>query len=48
MFGLAGGIAKMRRQLERLEVRMKLLEDEQREGSFDLSRFYKPDRPPQE
>ncbi len=33
-------LPKMRRQLERLEVRMKLLEDEQREGAFDLSRFY--------
>jgi hypothetical protein len=32
--------AKMRRTLERLEVRVKLLEDEQREAGIDLTKFY--------
>ena len=33
-------IPKMVRQLERLETRLKLLEDEQRERGIDLSQFY--------
>jgi len=32
---------KLVRQVERLEVRVKLVEDEHREGTFDLSKFYK-------
>ncbi len=34
-------VPKMKRQLERLETRVKMLEDESREGSFDLTKFYK-------
>jgi len=34
-------VTKLVRQVERLEVRLKLVEDEQREGAFDLSKFYK-------
>ncbi|MEE2642865.1 MAG: hypothetical protein VX768_19715 [Planctomycetota bacterium] len=33
-------VPRMQRQMERLEVRVKLLEDEQREKGIDLSRFY--------
>ena len=33
------------RRVERLETRLKLLEEEQREGSVDLSRFYQPPKP---
>lgn len=33
-------VPRLVRQLERLEVRVKLLEDEQREKGIDLSRFY--------
>ncbi len=33
-------IPKMRRQLERLETRVKLLEDENRDGAFDITKFY--------
>ncbi len=35
-------IPKMQRTLEKIEVRIKLLEDEQREKGIDLSRFYGP------
>ncbi len=34
-------VPQLLRRLERLETRMKLVEEEQREGSIDLSRFYK-------
>ncbi|MEM7782336.1 MAG: hypothetical protein AAF939_10600 [Planctomycetota bacterium] len=41
-------IPKMARQLERIETRIKLLEDEQRERGIDLSQFYGRDgKPPQ-
>lgn len=33
-------IPQLLRRLERIEVRLKLMEEEQREGSIDLSRFY--------
>ena len=39
--GLETLIPKMKRVLERLEVRVKLLEDEQRSAGIDLSKFYK-------
>jgi hypothetical protein len=35
-------VPQLMRRIERLEVRVKLLEDEQRQGSFDLTKFYKP------
>jgi len=35
-------IPKMARQIEKLENRVKLLEEEQRETGIDLSKFYKP------
>lgn len=39
-------LPQMLRRLERLEVRLKLLEEEQKEGTFDVTRFYKaPDNP---
>ncbi|MCH2179941.1 MAG: hypothetical protein MK106_14175 [Mariniblastus sp.] len=38
-------LPKMLRNLERLEVRMKLLEDEQRDRGIDLSQFYDPRNP---
>lgn len=38
-------IPKLSRQIEKLEVRMKLLEDEQREKGIDLSRFFGPGQP---
>ena len=37
-------VPKLVKQLERLEVRMKLLEDEQREKGIDLSQFLSPDK----
>ena len=41
-------IPKLKRMVERLEVRVKLLEDEQRNQGIDLSRFYKKtDKPEQ-
>ena len=36
-------IPKLVRQLERMETRMKLLEDEQRDKGIDLSKFYRKD-----
>lgn len=39
-------LPKLIKQFERLEVRLKLLEDEQRERGIDLSRFYGPDKTP--
>jgi hypothetical protein len=39
-------LKKVQRVLERLEVRVKLLEDEQRDAGIDLSKFYlRPDAP---
>ncbi len=38
-------IPKLTRQIEKLEVRMKLLEDEQREKGIDLSKFFGPGQP---
>ena len=35
-------IPQMLRRLERLETRIKLLEEEQKEGAVDLTRFYRP------
>lgn len=40
---LAEIIPKMKRMIERLEVRVKFLEDEQRNQGIDLSKFYKQD-----
>lgn len=37
-------VPKLVKQLERLEVRMKLLEDEQREKGIDLSQFLSPEK----
>lgn len=37
---------KMARRLERIELRLKLLEEEQRESGIDLSRFYQGKMPP--
>jgi len=34
-------IPKLKRSVERLEARMKLLEEEQRSAGIDLSKFYK-------
>ena len=39
-------IPKLKRMVERLDVRMKLLEDEQRNQGIDLTRFYKKDEKP--
>ena len=39
-------IPKLKRMVERLDVRVKLLEDEQRNQGIDLSRFYKNDQKP--
>ena len=39
-------IPKLIRNLERLEVRLKLLEDEQREKGIDLTQFYDPNTKP--
>jgi hypothetical protein len=40
-------LKQMQRTVERLEVRVKLLEEEQREKGIDLSKFYqRPDQPP--
>jgi hypothetical protein len=40
-------IPQLLRRMERLETRMKLLEEEQRKGAIDLDRFYQnPSRPP--
>ena len=40
-------LTALTRRMERLEVRMKIMEDENREGSFDLTKFYrKPETPP--
>ena len=36
-------VPRLVRQIDRLEIRMKLLEEEQREKGVDLSRFYKKD-----
>ncbi len=42
-------IPKLMRAVERLSVRLKLLEDEQRQAGIDLSKFYeKPNEPPTE
>lgn len=42
-------VPKLMRLVERLEVRLKLLEDEQRQTGIDLSQFYqKPPEPPTE
>lgn len=35
-------VPQLLRRMERLEQRVKLLEDENREGSIDLSKFYRP------
>ena len=37
-------IPKMVKQIERLETRMKLMEDEQRNRGIDLSQFYNKDK----
>ena len=37
-------IPKMVKQIERLETRMKLMEDEQRDRGIDLSQFYNKDK----
>ena len=34
-------LPKLLRQMERMETRMKLLEDENRNGGIDLSKFYR-------
>lgn len=43
-------IPALSRRIERLELRLKLLEEEQRDGAFDITKFYnagtKPDAPP--
>ena len=39
-------LPKLVRTLERIEVRLKLLEDEQREKGIDLSQFYDPGKNP--
>lgn len=39
-------LGAMMRRMERMESRLKLLEDEQREGGIDLSRFYKEKKSP--
>jgi len=39
-------VPKLVRTLERIEVRLKLLEDEQREKGIDLSQFYDSDKKP--
>ena len=39
-------VPKLIRQLERLETRMKLLEDEQRNKGIDLTKFYQKPEPP--
>lgn len=39
-------LGAMMRRLERMESRLKFLEDEQREGGIDLAKFYKGKRPP--
>lgn len=36
-------LPQLARRLERLETRLKMLEDEQRSGSIDLSKFYRPE-----
>ena len=42
-------LSKLQRTMERLEVRIKLLEEEQREKGIDLTKFYqRPDQPPQD
>lgn len=41
-------VPKLKRMVERLEVRVKLLEDEQRNQGIDLSRFYKKNQKPKE
>ena len=41
-------LPKLKRSIERLEVRVKLLEDEQRNQGIDLSRFYKKDQSPKD
>ena len=38
----ANVIPQLRRRMERLELRMKLIEEEQREG-IDITKFYRPD-----
>ena len=40
-------VPKLKQMVERLEVRVKLLEDEQRNQGIDLSRFYKNSQPPE-
>lgn len=35
-------LTQLMRRIERMEVRMKMMEEEQREGSIDLSKFYRP------
>jgi hypothetical protein len=39
-------IPAMQRRIERLEQRLKLLEEEQRDGTFDITKFYGSSRPP--
>jgi hypothetical protein len=41
-------IPKLKGMVERLEVRVKLLEDEQRNQGIDLSRFYKRNEKPEQ
>ncbi len=42
-------LSKLQRTMERFEVRIKLLEEEQREKGIDLTKFYqRPDQPPQD
>lgn len=41
-------VPKLKRMVERLEVRVKLMEDEQRNQGIDLSRFYKKNQKPNE
>ena len=38
-------IPQLSRRIERLETRLKLMEDEQRDGSIDITKFYGPDGP---
>ena len=35
-------IPQMLRRLERMETRIKMIEEEQKEGAVDLTRFYQP------
>jgi hypothetical protein len=39
-------VPMLQRRLERLEARLKLLEEEQRYEAVDITRFYQPNPPP--